>query len=854
MPDTCMLCKKSRSDFNVSLFKFPTKTEDRKAWLKGLSSPLSPEEVEKKYICSEHFDPSMIRGEKRKVLQPNALPHPRTSINEASLGNESVSAVVEPEPVPSTSHDDPETIVVKRRSEDVQKINRLEKKLRLYQEDPPAKLIFEHREKLREFADDDIFDFFDDHVRNFQRKARGKRFSDKTKILASKLFYGFNNYRQLSKILKLPSTRTIKRFNSDKTSRAGWCPAMEKILENISSQLSTEDKTCVLAFDETEMQRELTYNRKSDIVDGYVDLGHLGRRTDVAEKVLVFVLRGLFGRWKQAITYYFTWPKLKSSDLKAILVYNIRKVLGLGFNLIGVVSDGDAKNRKSFSDLGATVDNPVIMVDGKRIVTAFDVPHILKNIRNNLLVRDMSVEFPQVFRSLNGSTTKIMKGKISWSTIEKVLKPVVGNEAEILSKVFKITSLHLRPTGYEKMKVKLAAQIFSHSVSSYMLEIATLDESLPEDERETIKRTAFFIALIDRIFDVLNSSTKSPRNGKPWAKALTKESELLTLLEDFIPVIDSIEFDPLPTGNNPTVYSKDMLKHTIKGVLIMANQCFEEGIESFYTRRLSTDSVENYFAQLKLHLQYISPRSFQSFFNASLILRSLDQRSTNCEADEDEVLLTVGEAADLFDTSDESSESSAEENELVRFINDFNPSQNQAQDLQEYFENFDPFSDENSFDEKLSLIAYFAGYLVRRIKKDENCCDECLQILSTSERQSFHSLTQLREYNEESESLCYPSEKFVTLVKQIVTILTEKMDTIVFTIGTKNNLQKLLQKIGFDLFPDCHRNQIKLSCIKYSINTLLNQFLKRTRLKLKISSQKFDIKQTSADLVKKKKS
>ena len=149
--------------------------------------------------------------------------------------------------------------------------------------------------------------------------------------------------------------------------------------------------------------------------------------------------------------------------------------MSLGFDLIGIVSDGDSKNRKSFADLGATIDNPVIVIDRKQILAVFDVPHILKNLRNNLLVRDMLVEFPQIIRCLSGSTTRIMKGKISWSTIEKVLKPVVENNAEILSKVYKITSLHLKPTGYEKMKVKLAAQVFSHSVSSYMLEIATLD-------------------------------------------------------------------------------------------------------------------------------------------------------------------------------------------------------------------------------------------------------------------------------------------------------------------------------------------------------------------------------------------
>jgi len=83
----------------------------------------------------------------------------------------------QPQPIPSTSREEPQ--VINRSVEDVRTIRRLKKKLRLLGEDPLASLILEHRHELRDFSDESTFEFFDDHVRNFQRKRRGKQYSEK---------------------------------------------------------------------------------------------------------------------------------------------------------------------------------------------------------------------------------------------------------------------------------------------------------------------------------------------------------------------------------------------------------------------------------------------------------------------------------------------------------------------------------------------------------------------------------------------------------------------------------------------------------------------------------------------------
>ena len=54
------------------------------------------------------------------------------------------------------------------------------------------------------------------------------------------------------------------------------------------------------------------------------------------------------------------------------------------------------------------------------------------------------------------------------------------------------------------MKVKLATQVFSHSVSFYMLEIAMDDDILSDEKREELKHKGYFIALLKRISDILN--------------------------------------------------------------------------------------------------------------------------------------------------------------------------------------------------------------------------------------------------------------------------------------------------------------------------------------------------------------
>lgn len=604
----------------------------------------------------------------------------------------------------------------------------------------------------------------------------------------------------------------------------------------------------MIAFDETELNPRISYNKKFDMVEGFVDLGHLGREPKEATKVLVFVLRGLGSvRWKQTVSFYFTDSHLESQKLRDIVLLNIRKVLAIGFNLLGVASDGDGKNRKLSRDLGCTTERPFFKLDEKELVYLFDTPHILKNIRNALMIRDIYVEVPHTYLSINGRITTTLKGIVSWKTIDRALRPTVMNRSTFMNEIPKITLSHLDPKGYNKMKVKLVAQLFSSSVAAHLIQMVSLDESLTNEDKENIKRAALFIKFLDQLFDILNSHTEKPRNSKLWARALTdQDDDQIRFLEDSKTVIKSMIFKQSAKGSKSPVYSRYMLLQTINGILHLRRTIPSSELKYLFTRRLGTDSVENYFAQVKSRCKCLSSMNFQSFYHASLILRSLQQEKTNCEEDQDETLLD-SDALNDFE-NDSFLDSSDGETALARFFNSFDPYNETVETaLQIFFSEYNPLSHPDSYSDntarKHSFAGYFAGYLLRRIKEDSLRCENCIQKLESSHRLDFHLLTQIREYDLEKERLLYVSQEFFDLVEKIISELMAKIPNMIFTVGLKTSLYRIFNYMDFNFLPDCHRSELRNIVLRHSINSAVNQYLR-----IIIESQKKKDKEKSFNL------
>lgn len=88
------------------------------------------------------------------------------------------------------------------------------------------------------------------------------------------------------------------------------------------------------------------------------------------------------------------------------------------------------------------------MLNNHKIYCIYDVAHLLKSIRNNLIKYDLQV----------GDSKQI----ISWKVVSQLYKI---DSTSCLILVPKLTPMHIRPHNFQIMKVSDAVQIFSSSAA-----------------------------------------------------------------------------------------------------------------------------------------------------------------------------------------------------------------------------------------------------------------------------------------------------------------------------------------------------------------------------------------------------
>lgn len=108
---------------------------------------------------------------------------------------------------------------------------------------------------------------------------------------------------------------------------------------------------CVLLFDEMSFQAGLQYRKKGDYIDGFTDLGGADRHNNFADHALVFMVRGVYRKWKDTVAYYLTDSTLSSRKLAAIIEQVIRKVQSTGLKVVATVCDQAQKNKAAIGHL-----------------------------------------------------------------------------------------------------------------------------------------------------------------------------------------------------------------------------------------------------------------------------------------------------------------------------------------------------------------------------------------------------------------------------------------------------------------------------------------------------------------------
>ncbi|KAK9744167.1 hypothetical protein QE152_g8037 [Popillia japonica] len=164
--------------------------------------------------------------------------------------------------------------------------------------------------------------------------------------------------------------------------------------------------------------------------------------------------------------------------MKDVLQESVKWLQNIGFNIRATVCDQSTANQWVVRKLGVTEEKPYFFLNEKKIYVVFDVPHLFK---------------------INGDY-------VSWKDIKLVY---TLDSHQSLAKVLpKITDAHINPNPFQKMRVKLATQVFSKSFSNAI----KLAKSTGQLTSITANSTSLFLLKMNNLFDTLNSRTLNNSN------------------------------------------------------------------------------------------------------------------------------------------------------------------------------------------------------------------------------------------------------------------------------------------------------------------------------------------------------
>ncbi|KAK3914839.1 Transposable element P transposase, partial [Frankliniella fusca] len=312
-----------------------------------------------------------------------------------------------------------------------------------------------------------FFKFLVAEVQNFRRKPQARRWEqDVLADFESMRQRGPRCFRGLP--FTKPTRKTLKGLTKKVHLEPGINRAIYEMVGNKAAAMSPEDRVCFVVFDEMSLKVCLSYLEEEDDIVGLADLGSLGRRAVLAEDVLVAMIRSVFGVWKHPLSFWYTNKKMTALDFSNIFQETIRALLEVGLDVRAIVTDGLQKNIAAEHLLGATYEDPYFFINGHKIVTLVDPPHMMKSMRNAVV--------NYLLRLADGSMVDV-----------RFIKAFLLLDVEEFPRLApKVTQRHADPNNFEKMNVGMAVRLFHPDVSSG-IQTHILRGSLPPEAAATGK-------------------------------------------------------------------------------------------------------------------------------------------------------------------------------------------------------------------------------------------------------------------------------------------------------------------------------------------------------------------------------
>lgn len=812
---------------------------------------LEIDQLKDRYICEKHFqDDAYVNPVTKNRLRPSAIPikhievpstsgtSPLQKVKESKIIYTKKTQQVKPSPSKSESPVTPDKSYIEKIINMPSKTKRKlhfedtpeKKKLRL-QVKAQKKLIstkrshitrLKQRIRTPKYTYTDIenilesFPFKSESSKAFaamQFKTKISPWKPSEKKISMTLFYKspatFKALRRDGVVL--PGTSTIRKWIGNSKFMPGFNTYLMWQIKLKFSGKNEKDRICSICFDEMSLMANIEYTKELDIIEGLEDLGHLGRFPKNANYALVFMARGIYTAWKLPLAYFLSNSGVKCADLCLLIKEVLIKVIDAGLLPKIIVCDQGTSNQSALKNLGVSCEKPYFYLNEHKIFAIYDTPHLMKSIRNNLLTGDFLLD----------------NKTISFSDIKHVYQ--IDKKNDKCRALLKITDKHIYPNSFQKMSVKLATQLLSHSVAAT---IRTCVET-GELQSQSASHTADFIDLVDKIFDCLNSKNLFSKNPYSCALSLSNKTALHIFQEgkELFCKLSKVSHKNRKTSR-PSCFNG--IIQTIQAVLELTKQEAEiQPTNYILTNRLNQDVLENLFSIYRQKGGYNrNPTSklFRATFRSNAVNCLMKPSgSANCEPDADE-MINIDESflessitkSQLTDAYSQDSDESA------------NPSSSSSNNGSDY-------GDNNGASVSLEdcAINYFAGYLAKKCIEHFKC-KECENLLTCDSLLIdknqllilYKTYDNINNYNNTMEGLKAPSKQFCSIITKCLRIF-------------ENNFIKIYHKksIRKRLLLKLKKNHVIMawlqdSCTEHKLFTLENMIVVKLYKNCKILNQK----------------
>lgn len=421
-----------------------------------------------------------------------------------------------------------------------------------------------------------------------------------------------------SGLLILPDKRTLRDYSNCFKAGIGFDSAfldlVKKDFLDRSDPLKESDAWVGIIHDEVSLRQDLVFDDSGKLV-GFVDLGSTQNSIDFLEKslssdnssnspdeathMIVFMVIGLFSDWKMPVAFFPT-TTIKSFALFNLFWKCVQELEERGIKVLSSTCDGASPHRtfyKYHCPPGDPKGAPIYKTlnpyaeENRYIFFICDPVHLLKTARNNWE------------NSFWRNKTRKLRNNGMWITwlqlIDAFENDVNESNASGLRILHKLNTNHLFLNPYLRMRVYLAAQVFSNRVACAM----TVQGKAGTEE------TAKFVKHMNDFFDCLNANKVYTKFQFRSVYRAPDDQRLVWLKSEFIKYFEDWKKWAM---SQTDVSEKERKKYFIsdqtwEGLQICVNSFVEvvqfalqiPGVDYVVATKFNQDPIEKFFGKLR---------------------------------------------------------------------------------------------------------------------------------------------------------------------------------------------------------------------------------------------------------------